>query len=943
MKKRHKISGVFLISALFLQTSFAQIQSLKMGDPGTGATITGIILNDKKEIQSKEPLPFFSILVDSVLLTTKGLQTSNKSGEVTFFLSDSIRVNISAEKKFQPGLKYTIRFTNLSKKNHKIENLVPMGESRDKIYITAGGTKEWPHYLCRSLLFRPGSGPVGVVLPDNAWHLGYADLVLTDGTWLTALARRGLRDKEKTDIDRWAATLKPGGWIEYSAWFDVHQGDWHDGLKMMFRDRWLYDLKEFDNAMFERKDLQWMKDDYIMLLQFAWDKKFYNALERKYNFYNTLGEYDTLTGGYDIFTLWPTWPRLGLDQRNQWDMYKDLPGGLKELKKQADFTHSLGKKYFISYNPWDEAEKKEEQLKGMEELLKATDADGVVLDTKGESSRELQATADKVRPGIIMYSEGMAVPKDMPGIVSGRVHDALVLPPPLNMNKLIKPDFAIFRVLQLADDRLHRELAISFFNGYGVEINTMRPGRPSWMKEELAYLGRTTKILRENTSVFHDNDWTPLVTSFTDSIYINRWQSGNKVIFTIFSLKPEGFNGPLMESPDQNKFLPPGNTGFHIVDLWNHKELKPVMLSGRQLIPVTIEPFDRSWLNTRKEGSVGCIGIFPSLLNASVKGDTLIFSAAEGDKIVITGENPSYKSKKYTFSILGNAIPYTDYFDVTTEKLVVQLFGGTELIDERVLFLNNAEPKLVSNYRRTTPPATLPSDMVEIPAGDYRFYTKRDPKTLDPFITFPDYSDTVTISMKKFYMDRYPVTNRQFLIFMKMMYYTPKDTTNFLRHWKGGSIPEGQGDCPVVYVNRDDMKAYAAWAQKRLPTEIEWQYAAQGADMRKFPWGNSMDSTKCNYNLNHPTPVDAYPSGASPYGVQDMIGNVWQATNDVYDVGCYYYNIIRGGSYYHPISSIWYVTGGALPADHPEMLLLIAPGLDRNATVGFRLVKDSKD
>ena len=87
-------------------------------------------------------------------------------------------------------------------------------------------------------------------------------------------------------------------------------------------------------------------------------------------------------------------------------------------------------------------------------MLRATDADGVVLDTRGASSRELQATADKVKPGIIMYSEGMAVPKDMPGIVSGRVHDALVLPPPVNLNKFIKPDFAIFRVLQLADDRL---------------------------------------------------------------------------------------------------------------------------------------------------------------------------------------------------------------------------------------------------------------------------------------------------------------------------------------------------------------------------------------------------------------------------------------------------------------------------------------------------------
>ena len=75
--------------------------------------------------------------------------------------------------------------------------------------------------------------------------------------------------------------------------------------------------------------------------------------------------------------------------------------------------------------------------------------DGMVLDTKGESIKELQDAADKVRPGVIMYSEGMAVPKDMPGIPSGRVHNALYYAPMLNLNKLIKPEFAIFRVAEL--------------------------------------------------------------------------------------------------------------------------------------------------------------------------------------------------------------------------------------------------------------------------------------------------------------------------------------------------------------------------------------------------------------------------------------------------------------------------------------------------------------
>jgi gamma-glutamyl hercynylcysteine S-oxide synthase len=915
-------------------TQIKQIKSLKFDEPSSLA-VKGIILEKEGTVNLSNSVPFFSLLIDNEFYTTSLLKSSFKPGEAVITFADSIRANVKQDKKFMPGIKYTIRFTNLSTRKHTVENLVPLGEGKDKVYITAGGTKEWPHYLCRSLLYRPGCGPVGVVLPDNAWHLGFADMKVNEELSVTGLARRGLRDKDKTDIDRWMITLKPGGWAEYDVYFDVHKNDWHEGLKMMFQDRWLCDLSSFDNSMFERKDLDWMRNTYIMVLQFAWDKKYYNALTHQYNFFQSLTEYDSLTGGTDIFTLWPTWPRLGLDQRNQWDMYRDLPGGPDELRKQVDFVHKSGKKYFISYNPWDEATRKEDQLNGMENLLRATDADGVVLDTKGESSKELQASADKVRPGIIMYSEGMAVPKDMPGIVAGRVHDALVLPPPLNLNKFIKPDFAIFRVLQLADDRLHREIAISFFNGYGVEINTMRPGRPSWMKEEFAYLGRTTKILRENNSVFHNNNWLPLVPSLDDSIYVNRWTSGDKTLYTIFSQKPEGHKGPIFE-------VPALSADQHYVDLWNHKNIDPLVKDGKTFVIAEIEPYDKSFALTRREGNAGCIGLFPEMLSASLKGDSLVFQANGGEKIIITGENPSYSSKKYTFSPAGNTIPYWDYFDITTEKIVIQLFRENELLDERVLFPDNSVPKLITSSKKTVPATSVPDGMVVIPAGPFLFYTKRDPNSLEPFIPFPAHSDTVSVQMKKFYMDKYPVTNRQFFVFMKMARYWPKDTNNFLKHWINGSIPEGQEDYPVVFVNRYDMNSYASWCKKRFPTEMEWQYAAQGADMRKYPWGNQMDSTRCNFNLNHATSVKSFPRGASPFGVEDMIGNVWQMTNDVYDIGSYYYSIIRGGSYYHPSTSIWYVTGGPLPADHPEMLLLLAPGLDRCATVGFRLVKDAE-
>ena len=945
------LKKIFWLSCLLVSASFNLFSQVNIQriffDPVNPFMVKSIITQDSGNIVLPETQPLFSVVIDSVLLTS--CSNAQIKGDTLFFrLADSIRGWAVMERNFKPGLKFNVRFINTGKGLHRIENLVPFGENSNKVYITAAGTKEWPQYLCRSRLYRPGYGPVGVVLPDNAWHLGFSDfsvsLTLSHSLSLCGFSRRGARDKEKTDIDRWMITLKPGGWAEYSIYADCHAGDWHNGLRMMFQDRWLYDLPEFDNTMFKRSDLAWMKNSYLMVLQFAWDKKYYDYAQQKYTFYDNLFEYDSLTGGYDIYTLWPTWPRLGLDQRNQWDMYRDLPGGTGELRKQVEFTHKAGKKYFISFNPWDEGTRKEDQLKGMEELLRATDADGVVLDTKGSSSRELQAAADKVKPGIIMYSEGMAVPKDMPGIVTGRVHDALVMPPPINLNKLIKPDFAIFRVLQLADDRIHRELAISFFNGYGVEINTMRPGRPEWMEEEYAYLGRTTRILRENKSVFNNVSFDPLVPTLIDSVYVNSWDANGKRLFTIYSVNPKGCNGQLFELMDSSGTEPVSKMmdQHHVVDLWNHVEVKPVLKNNKVFIPVKIDAFDQSWLNTRREGNVGCIAVFPALLNVHSAGSLLTFHGGVGDRIVLTGENPSYRSKQYVYPATSTTVDYRNLFVKPVEKIVIQLFSGTELCDEVIITPGLAIPVLISHPEKSIPAASVPKGMVDIPAGQFRFYTKRDPNTLDPFIAFPDYSDTVVISMPHYFMDKFPVTNVQYKTFIDQTSYSPKDTTSYLKHWLNGIPQKGTEDQPVVYVNLDDAKAYAQWAEKRLPTEQEWQYAAQGTDLRKYPWGNKIDSLKCNYNLNYATAVTKFPKGGSPFMVMDLVGNVWQMTADVYDNGSYYYNIIHGGSYYHPTQSIWYVTGGPLPVDHPEMLLLIAPGLDRNATVGFRCVKDSE-
>jgi formylglycine-generating enzyme required for sulfatase activity len=170
--------------------------------------------------------------------------------------------------------------------------------------------------------------------------------------------------------------------------------------------------------------------------------------------------------------------------------------------------------------------------------------------------------------------------------------------------------------------------------------------------------------------------------------------------------------------------------------------------------------------------------------------------------------------------------------------------------------------------------------------------------------------------------------------------YSPADTARYLRQWESGMFKQGQEKYPVVYVSYEDMLAYSKWAQKRLPTQAEWQLAAQGTDKRKWPWGDEFHGTYCNNSFDRPTPVDAFAKGQSPFGVFDMVGNIWQMTNDMYFNGTNYFTVIRGGSYYKPESSWWYMQGGPQPLDKTQILLMVSPGFDRSPTVGFRCVKD---
>jgi formylglycine-generating enzyme required for sulfatase activity len=919
------ILRVFLISLLLLQAYVSYSQSIdRIFVSGiNGLRTDSVSLTDSTVLVLKREKPLLSFLIDEKLYTTGDVSAILTEDSYSQSFGNKVSLIIRDQNERSDGKGFIAEFENTSADTVTISNVVPFVSDIETVNITGKG----PADLARAWLFRPGYNPVRVILPDNAWELGYTSFE-TDGKYsVCALTRRKL--VEGGVRQRYATILPPKAKVTYYMYTGIFKGEWQNGLRLMFRDKYLFDLDKFDNTLYNRPDLAWIRESYLIVLQMAWDREFFDRATGKYTFPDLLRRGIDQFGYIDVYGIWPTWPRLGLDQRNQWDMYGDLPGGTSQLRNFSRLARQNNTRFFIAYNPWDNSTRKEDHYKGMARLIQETEADGVVLDTRGSSSYELQRAADSVRSGVVMYSEGMAVTRDMPGIISGRVHNAIFLSPELNLNKLIKPDFSIFRVCDVGEDLVHREIAISFFNGYGTELNMFRPGgRDDNYRDDMEFLARTTFILRQNNDAFLDREWTPLVETLIDKVYVNEWKSEGKKLYTVLNMNSGGIEGKLIRSDNDSL--------VHYVSLWNHENISVIRDNGIGYIPVRANGWPASWSGTRKEGSLDCIAAFPSLLYTFIKGDSLYIKSANSRDITIWKGNPSYKTEHKDYKIAKDTLlRIRDLFGYYEGKIVVQLLQDKHLLDENILEFRGGKPWLISRVTITPWATGIAPDMVLIPGNDFSFQVT----TSEDFIPYPDVSNNVT-RIDSFLIDKYPVTNAQYYEFLQSSGYRPADTARYLRHWERGIYRQGQERYPVVYISYEDAAAYAKWAGKRLPTQSEWQLAAQGTDKRLWPWGEEFHGTLCNNAFDKPTPVDAFPKGASPYGVMDLVGNVWQMTNDMYFNGSNYFIVIRGGSFYKPDSSWWYIQGGPQPLDRTQIMLLVAPGFDRNATVGFRCVKD---
>lgn len=643
----------------------------------------------------------------------------------------------------------------------------------------------------------------------------------------------------------------------------------------------------YDDRRYQEPAQVWVMSSFSSSFLMLYDQTFFDQGRGQYQVETFLQQAKEDFGGFDNLILWHAYPRIGADDRNQFDFYRDMPGGLNGLREVVGRCHRLGVKALIVYKPWDIGTRREpvSDVESLATLVRAIGADGVYLDTMPEAPDRLRTVLDDIGPGLVIEGEGV-LPLE-------HVHDHHMSwaqyfedsrAPGVLKNKWFERRHMMHQTARWRRDR-SEQLHTAWMNGSGIVVWEIVFGSwVGWSDRDRSMLRTMRPIQRRFAALFSGEGWTPLVQTHVAEVYATLWEGPGIRLWTLVNRADKPISGLLLKVPAM--------TGVNYYDVFSGQQLSPRVYEGTAFLSGAL-------------ASRG-IGGFVAGTPASVGSDFSQFLA-------------------------------------TQRELHFSEIGSTEFPRRPVALLSQAANNLSQAH------ADFP-EMIKIPSASFTMRVQLRTRECGFYENEMDHDELYenfhkprtferTIALPAFAIDAAPVTNAQYAEFLLAADYQPRYPENFLKHWADGNPPVGKEDHPVVYVGLEDARAYAQWAGKAIPSEEQWQYAAQGPAALKYPWGNVMEPGRCNGGeTGGTTSVTAFPSGRSPFGCYDMCGNVWEWTESERTDGRTRFCMIRGGSYYTAQGSHWYMDGGPQPADFAAKFLLMWPGLDRCATIGFRCV-----
>lgn len=565
-----------------------------------------------------------------------------------------------------------------------------------------------------------------------------------------------------------------------------------------------------------------------------WDERILDRNSGKWLVEGYVDAFEARFGCLDCVILWHAYPNLGFDQRNQFDFWRSMPGGLVGLADAIVRLHARGSRVLLAYNPWDVATRREGRGDAacLADLVAELDADGLYLDTLSSAGRDLAAALEDARPGIVLQSQAPVPPERLADHHMGWAEswdDSWA--PGVFANRVLDRHHMIHVVRRWMEDHTP-EIQLAWMNGVGMVVwENIFGSWNGWRDRDAVHWALASQVLRRWSRHFTEGAWTPLACMPAPGVFASSWELDGVRLWTLVNRN---------RHPVSNISLP----------VEAPTACEP--LAGRELAiddhQVTID--------------VPAVGL-GAVVEESVDRD---FLEDQADR----------------YRQLDSA--------------------------------SHTSPRLAPRVRKrpgTRGSVQAPDGMVRVTGGAYvrrARFRLRECGTYEGAragesanLVLPGLHSMVSLEFREelspYAIDRHSVTVAAFRRFVEETGYSP-DTPGFFPE------PETGPHEPVTRVDPDDARAYASWLGRRLPTEAEWQRAAEDG-------------------LLDDDPV-----------------RIWNWTEPEMSDGRTRFRIVKGGCHHHLSASDWYADGGVHDAAFAAKYLLMWPGLDRCATIGFRTAID---
>jgi hypothetical protein len=624
------------------------------------------------------------------------------------------------------------------------------------------------------------------------------------------------------------------------------------------------------------EDLHWMHNNYVMGFAFMWDNDIWDFQLGEFRVDHYCNKMLEEFGGLNSVIFWHSYPNLGIDEKNQFDFIKNIPGGLDGFKQVVAEFHKNGVKVFFTYNPWDLDTNPPDDGDAREiaEIINYCNVDGVFLDTWRSSvggisiySQEkfIREEIEKTGKKLALLTEILPDFKDLTGFnaLTGSWGQE-VLPfnyTDLSHIKWLMPWHKQYFIKRMKKNR-KRELAHAWVNGQGIMIwenifGTMNP----WHAEDRQALRKMNTIWKRFGHVYLSPDWKPFIPAKNPYAKISAFEARGIKLFNIVNTSDTRLWNLKLEVDTLE--------GNHFYDLWNGAEVYPSMSYGKHYISLDVNRFS-CLLQT----------------DSAIHNFHNILSDQQMESI---NELPGIFNDRHIRE-LSLKVPLAHNYKNNQDSLIAEFMlvipGGTYSFESRHIWREGhcyPDMDAVDNHDLTT---SRENGYLEI----LHYHTE----AMDSFHIMPGV-----------------VTNAEFELFLDLTDYRPTYERNFLKHWNGSTCPDEIKNEPVVYVSLEDARAFADWAGMKLPTEWQWQKAAE-YHPRDFRFNKVFEWTE----------------------------------SERFDGHNRFVNLRGGSSDWELTSSWWYFpgapyglnAGGPQPFDSHVKYFLMYPGLDRASTIGFRCV-----